>query len=126
MPHRKTVLYIDDNVADRVLLRRALQGQPLIVLCVDSGVEGIEAAQHHHPDVILLDLQMPGLDGREVITVLREKPQTADIPIVVVTGNDDPRLGPELLEMGAAAVLVKTGDIRRLTELVLDACDLSG
>lgn len=115
------ILAIDDDVNDRVLLRHALARRGLDLLAVESGIEGIEAAQHHRPDAILLDLSMPGLDGPEVIRILREHPETASIPIVVVTGFNDATTENMVIDLGADALVVKRPDYDALVTEVLDA-----
>jgi CheY-like chemotaxis protein len=119
---RFALLVIDDSLADRQLLRRALEPHGVEVVTVASGIEGIEAAQHHRPDAVVCDWNMPGLDGKDVIEVLRSQPGTRRIRIIVLTGDSDPVLHRHALDLGADDVVVKPGDVRALADSVLAAC----
>ena len=116
------MLAIDDSIGDRNLLRLALRSKPVDVLGVDSGIEGIEAAIHHLPDVIVVDWHMPGLDGQAVIETLRARPDTQDIPIIVLTGDE--AVSAAALAAGANRCVVKTGSPFELAEAVQAACGL--
>ena len=85
----KKVLVVDDNASDRQLMCRALHGQ-YEVLEASNGREALGKALRHHPDVILMDIIMPGLSGLEAIRALQREPTTSDIPVVIVsTKNSD-------------------------------------
>jgi two-component system, cell cycle response regulator DivK len=86
MNHR-TVLIVDDCEQEREIFSRYLEfvGARLIEAC--NGEEAILAAMEHLPDLVLLDLSMPVLDGWETIRRLREEPATADIPVVALTAH---------------------------------------
>lgn len=91
------VLYIEDNPANLELVRKILQRQPKIEFTgTPTGESGIERARADHPDVILLDINLPDLNGFEVMEVLRASPETKDIPVVALTAaatNHDRRRG---------------------------------
>ena len=80
-----TILAIDDDPRALELIRATLEPYGLQVIKALSGEEGLETAKQERPDLIVLDLIMPGLDGFEVSKLLKDDPQTADIPIVVLT-----------------------------------------
>lgn len=88
--HTKTVvLAIDDRPEDILLIRRILEGQPQFVLVeAHSGAEGIEAVRRDPPDLILLDLMMPEMDGFAVLETLKGDAATRDIPVVVITAKE--------------------------------------
>lgn len=85
----REVLIVDDHADARRLVRRILQAQgDFTVLEVETGPEAVEAARIHDPDLIILDLMMPGMDGFEVLEKLRERDDTAQIPVIVVTAKN--------------------------------------
>ncbi len=85
----REVLIVDDHADARRLVRRILQAQgDYTVREVPTGPGAIEAAREHRPDLIILDLMMPEMDGFEVLEKLRESHQTAQIPVIVVTAKN--------------------------------------
>lgn len=88
MQTTKTILYVEDNPNNRILVRRLLRASTYSVLEAASGREAIELAQREHPDLIILDLMMSEIDGFGVIEALQAQPETADIPIIVVTAKE--------------------------------------
>ena len=99
-----TVLVIDDDAAARDLVSRFLEKQGLAVEVAVDGRAGLQAARDRHPDVITLDVVMPGLDGWSVLTALKGDPATADIPVVMLSMVDERNLG---IALGAAEYLTK-------------------
>lgn len=88
------VLLIEDNPANLALLRYLLEHGGHRVSCAADGREGLAAALAEPPDLVLCDLQMPALDGYEVLAALRASPSTARLPVVAVTAfsmSDDRR-----------------------------------
>jgi diguanylate cyclase (GGDEF)-like protein len=103
---RAKVLVIDDEPINIRTLYRALD-QDYEVLAATSGAEGLEVAARQRPDIVLLDVLMPGMDGYEVCRRLKADPQTADIPVLFVTAMtqvDDEANG---LEAGAIDYITK-------------------
>lgn len=99
-----TVLTIEDDVATAGLIRDALEAVGYRVLHAVGGA-GIAVACAEHPDVILLDINMPGMDGIEVRQRLRESPRTAAIPVIALSASGNLRLRAG--EMGADDYLAK-------------------
>jgi diguanylate cyclase (GGDEF)-like protein len=103
-----TILVVDDRESNRQLLQDMLEGAGHRALCARDGKEAIELALTGQPDVILLDVKMPGMDGFEVCAQLQSLAETASIPIIFVTANyteeQDLLHG---LEVGAYDYLVK-------------------
>lgn len=99
-----TVLVIDDDPTIHDLVRRFLSKQGFNVRTANSGEEGLRLAKLIKPEAITLDVMMPGMDGWSVLTALKANPQTADIPVVMMTMVDDQNLGYAL---GAAEYLLK-------------------
>lgn len=83
------ILVVDDNVLNLTLACELLKAAGQDVLQAESGEAGIRTALAEHPDLILMDLHMPGMDGIEAMHRLRQHPATKGIPIVAVTGYPD-------------------------------------
>jgi len=81
----KLVLIIEDNKENYYLMRYLLEHKGLRVIGADNGWMGIEMAIYNNPDIILLDIQLPGMDGYSVARRIRAKDEIQDIPIVAVT-----------------------------------------
>jgi signal transduction histidine kinase/ActR/RegA family two-component response regulator len=117
-----TVLHIEDNLANVELVERVLAQRPdVTVIPAMQGRMGVDLARRHQPVLILLDLNLVDLPGVEVLQILRDDPQTADIPVAIVSADAMPRQVQRLMSSGAVAYLTKPIDIHRLLELVDDA-----
>jgi CheY-like chemotaxis protein len=81
-------LIIDDEPVDRYILVRLLEQQPCIVEQAASGLEGLKILQEIKPDLIFLDLNMPGLSGYDVLNHIKAHPPTRNIPVAVVTSAE--------------------------------------
>jgi two-component system cell cycle response regulator DivK len=79
------VLIIEDNDKNLKLVRDVLQVNGFRTIEAMDAESGLEIADDKHPDVILMDIQLPGMDGTQALAHLRARPQTADIPVVAVT-----------------------------------------
>ncbi|MEM8829222.1 MAG: response regulator [Cyanobacteria bacterium P01_G01_bin.19] len=113
---KNTVLVIDDDPTIHDLLRRFLNKKGFEVKTAKTGAEGVRLAKTLQPEAITLDVMMPGMDGWSVLTSLKAHPQTADIPVIMMTMVDDQNLGYAL---GAAEYLLKPIDGKKL-ETILD------
>ena len=80
-----SILYIEDNEQNQYLVRYLLENAGYRIALASDGGEGIQLASELKPDLILLDIQLPGMDGYQVAKVLKATPELADIPIVAVT-----------------------------------------
>ena len=84
-----TILIVDDEYSGRETLQSVLEGEGYNLLMAENGMQAIEKAKAHQPDVILLDVMMPGMTGFEVCERIRSDPQVAEIPIIILTALDD-------------------------------------
>jgi len=110
-----TVLVIDDDASARDLVTRFLEKQGLEVIGAADGAAGLKAARARRPDVITLDVVMPGLDGWAVLTALKGDPVTAEIPVVMLSVVDEKNLA---FALGASEYLTKPIDRDRLTRVL--------
>ncbi|WP_101757429.1 ATP-binding protein [Oceanicoccus sp. KOV_DT_Chl] len=113
-PNAITVLAIDDDPVALALTERFLHRGNYKTLLAENGKKGIELAQQQQPDIILLDLMMPGVDGWTVLSLLKENPNTQNIPTILLSMLDEQKLG---LEMGAVDYLRKPIDWDKLAEV---------
>jgi GAF domain-containing protein/CheY-like chemotaxis protein len=112
----KKVVVIDDEPTARDLLQRLLRAEGFHVLTAAGGEEGLRLVRAIHPDIITLDVMMPGMDGWAVLTQLKADSATADLPVIVLTILDDKNLG---FTLGAADYLTKPIDRERLSEILV-------
>ena len=81
------ILYVEDNLANRLLVKRVLEAAGHTVVEAVDGLQGIRMAQETHPDLILMDINIPGMDGYETTTKLKSLPGLKDIPIIALTAR---------------------------------------
>ncbi len=112
--HPYHVLVIDDDPNVRDILSNLLQREHCVVRTAPSGLNGIAAAQQELPDLILLDVMMPDLDGFAVCRMLRDDPKTAEVPIIMITALDDRASRLEGVKAGADEFLSKPVELSEL------------
>lgn len=114
-----SVLYIEDNLSNLSLVEQILQRHPNIrLITAMQGTIGLDLARRHHPDVILLDLHLPDMQGDEALKRLRANPETRDIDVIIVSADATSRQKERLLEGGASAYLTKPLDVRRFMDVL--------
>ncbi len=113
------VLYIEDNASNLDLVAAILHHRPSVKLHgVANGEAGLAMARSLLPDLILLDLHLPGINGMEVLRALREDPATSGIPVVVVTADATVHQRQRMLGAGAVAYLTKPIDVHEFLSLI--------
>ena len=105
------ILVVDDDRRITSLLRRALRAEGYEVRTANDGAEGLTRARERQPDLLVLDLLMPGIDGLEVCRRLREE---GDLPILILTAKDETEDRVRGLDTGADDYLVKPFDLDEL------------
>ena len=117
MEKRKRILYIEDETDLQWLVRHILQsiGGFDVMVC-SSGAEGLRVIKEFNPDLILLDVMMPEMDGFSVLRALRVQPETAAVPVVFLTART--QQGDEYLALGVNGVIAKPFEPGRLVEQV--------
>jgi PAS domain S-box-containing protein len=114
-----TVLYIEDNPSNLRLVERILSQRPEIrLISTAQGKAGIDLARKHKPDVVLLDLHLPDIQGHEVLMTLRGDETTAHIPVIVISADATPRQVQRLKEAGAQAYLTKPIAVGRFLQVL--------
>ncbi|MCJ7514904.1 MAG: response regulator [Dehalococcoidia bacterium] len=106
----KKILIIEDDPGTTRFLVYTLEHEGYTVLSAADGLEGFKKAQDEHPDLVILDVMLPGMDGYEVCHRLRKKAETLTMPVLMVSGRarqDDKNIG---LRMGADVYLAKPVD----------------
>jgi DNA-binding response OmpR family regulator len=117
------VLVIDDEPPIRLLCRVNLEAEGMEVLEASDGPTGLEKARNEEPDVILLDVMMPGLDGWQVAEELLDSESTSSIPIVFLTARAEVRDRARGLDLGGIDYVTKPFNPVELAPLVLDLID---
>ena len=112
------VLVIDDEAPIRLLCRVNLEAEGMEVIEAEDGTAGVELARSERPDVILLDVMMPGMDGWEVLQALQSGEGTSEIPIVFLTARAELRDRAQGLELGGIDYVTKPFNPVELAPLV--------
>jgi two-component system cell cycle response regulator DivK len=122
----RTVVVVEDNVRSRRLVRDLLELNGFDIVEAESAEEALEAIQDTRPDLVLLDIQLPGMDGVAALRVLRADPRTAEVPAIAVTAyamrGDEERL----LEEGFDAYIAKPIDTRAFVPRLLAVLEARG
>jgi CheY-like chemotaxis protein len=103
----KTILVVEDSPVQALALRQALEREGLQVLWAPNGRVGVDLAQKHLPDAILLDIEMPEMDGFEACRQLKADAWTAKIPVIMLTVHTLPAVVAGLLGQGAIDFIPK-------------------
>ena len=101
------ILVVDDDTSNLRIANRILSGENMRVSCLKSGEDAIRFLQQNRPDLILLDIHMPGMDGFETIAAIRKDKATVDIPVIFLTADDDSNTEKRGLEAGAMDFIKK-------------------
>jgi len=119
MPELQKILYVEDESDIQSIARLALEtvGGLTVEIC-SSGTEAIEVAEEFDPDLILLDVMMPGMDGPSTLAELRKIPSLEDRPVVFMTAKVQPHEVEHYRELGAVDVIAKPFDPMTLADKV--------
>ena len=121
MSHSTKILYIEDDKGSQRLVQRVLENHGYTVTLADDGFSGIRLAREEPPSLILMDINLPGLNGREITTRLRALGNFQDVPIIALTANASPNSRERALAAGCdgflgAGKFAHLGEIDRLSE----------
>jgi len=119
------ILVIDDDPDIRALLSTYFQGNGHQVFQAEDGAHGIGMAAQRRPDVVILDIDMPVLDGHSTLHVMKNDPTMSAIPIVVLTSHSNDQTRERLKRAGCAGFLGKPFDLGRLNQTVTQSLKAS-
>lgn len=114
MPDKITVLYVEDNRENRLLVRRVLEAEQFTFLEADSASQAIQVLLDHLPDLILMDINLPEIDGYTLTTRLRSDPRLYGVPIIAMTANVMKGDRERTLQAGCDAYIQKPIDVDTL------------
>jgi two-component system, cell cycle response regulator DivK len=115
------ILYIEDNAANRLLVRRVLEAEGFLVTEAEDGPTGLSVAAAEVPDLVLLDINLPEIDGYELARRLRSMPNLQAIPILAITANVMRGDRERTLAAGCSGYIQKPIDVDRLPDQVRSA-----
>ena len=115
----KTLLYIEDNLSNLSLIEHVLgESSPIKLISAMQGELGIELAARHQPDMILLDVHLPDINGPEVLARLKAKPRTRNIPVAVLSADATKSQINRLMSLGASEYLTKPLDVDHFLKVI--------
>jgi two-component system cell cycle response regulator DivK len=114
------ILIVEDNETNRKLLRDVLQFKGYRTIEAEMGEDGVTLAMQRKPDLILMDYQLPGIDGIEAFRRIRNSSDTAHIPIVAVTASAMPEEAKKMKEAGFDGFLTKPINVKGFVQFVAD------
>ena len=119
-PSSITILMVEDNPTNMMFTGDYLTAKGFNLITAENGLQAIQQAEIHKPNLILMDIQMPELDGLEAIRRLRSKPEFASVPIIALTALAMPGDRERCLEAGASEYLAKPVSLKRLLGVITE------
>jgi two-component system cell cycle response regulator DivK len=110
----QTILYVEDNLENRILVRRILTAEGYRVLEAEDAYQALTLLQSHHPDLILMDINMPHVDGYDLTTRIKSMPKMAATPIIAMTANVMKGDREKSLQAGCDGYIQKPVDVDEL------------
>lgn len=114
------VLVVDDDEANRKLLALLLRREGIVPLTAETGDRGLALVRERRPDLILLDVFLPGEDGFDILGRIKDDPGLADVPVVMFTVLGREKSRRRAMDMGACAYVTKPFDMIRTVALIRD------
>ncbi len=108
------ILIVEESAASRALLLAVLKPEGFEILTAENGLLGVEVAERERPDLILMDVMLPGLNGYEATRRLKDHRATHHIPIIVITDNATPAKREQALDAGCDGYIAKPIDTHTL------------
>jgi CheY-like chemotaxis protein len=115
---KKRILLVEDNVTNMLVTSDYLNDKGYQIIAAANGLEAVERALENQPDLILMDIQMPGISGLEAIQRLRAAPGFDSVPIIALTALAMPGDKERCLEAGANEYLAKPVSLKALTQMI--------
>jgi chemosensory pili system protein ChpA (sensor histidine kinase/response regulator) len=122
-PEQPLALVVDDSITMRRVTQRLLERNNIRVVTAKDGVAAVGILRDHHPDIILLDIEMPRMDGYEFATHVRNSTETVDIPIIMITSRVSENHKARAIELGVNDYLGKPYQEDALLEAVRQLLD---
>lgn len=119
-PSSITILLTEDNPTNMMFTGDYLTAKGFNLVTAENGLQSIEQAQRHKPDIILMDIQMPELDGLETMRRLRTMPEFAAVPIIALTALAMPGDRERCLEAGASEYIAKPVSLKKVLKMITD------
>ena len=116
--NNEKILIVDDVLTNRKLIENALSNYNLQLTTASNGREAVDKARKIKPDLILMDLRMPKMDGVEATKILKQKNQTRDIPIIALSAQTLGEKSPDFKEKGFSGYIIKPINVRALLETI--------
>ena len=113
-----TLLIVEDNEMNRDMLSRRLSRRGYLVRTAADGIEGVEAARSQRPDLILMDMSLPAMDGWTATRILKSDPTTSGTPVVALTAHAMPSDREKALAAGCDEFETKPVDLPRLISVI--------
>jgi DNA-binding response OmpR family regulator len=119
---KQRIMVVDDDPGIRDVLRLSLKAAGCEVQTVENGKQCLETVTKYNPDVVILDVMMPGMNGDKVAKKLRKNAETSNIPIIMLTGlNDSKYIKAALFDLGVKFYITKPFEIADLIDKVADS-----
>ena len=115
-----TILLVEDDEDTRFLMRLELERRGYRLIEAEDGEKAVELAQEEHPDIILMDISLPRMDGLEASKLIRNHDQMHAVPIIIVTAHQESAVRQEAKASGLDAYVTKPIDFDSLSELMTD------
>ena len=112
------LLYVEDDESTARAITRLLHRMGHTAVWLESGAEALEALADLQFDLVVVDLMMPGMDGLELLRRMRAGAATGDVPVLLYTASDDPKVHREAERLGASACVLKSGGFSPLYECI--------
>ena len=115
------ILFVEDNETMQHLYARALEAAGLTVVVINDGSLAFETAVAEQPDLILMDIMMPQMNGLDALDVLKSNDQTKFIPVIMMSAHEDDTLLMRAMQAGASRYLIKSNvEVTELAKLITD------
>jgi len=123
---RQKILIVDDEIDTLLPLKRSLEAMDYLVIEAGNGPEAIKRAHTERPELVILDVMMPGMDGIEVCKALKKDSRTVNIPVIMLTARDEVKDKVESLEIGADDYVTKPFNLNELKARIRSVLRRSG
>lgn len=118
MSKNQTILIIDDIEENVEILERQLSAADFNVLSANEGPKGLHILKKEHIDLVLLDINMPIVDGITLLNSIKEDKSIAHIPVIMVTANDDAKMALKCLKKGACGYITKPYSMKQIKQQI--------